>query len=286
MADWLESFLSLRIHVLIRFGQWDRLLDLQIPKDEELYCVTTAMIQYGHGIALAATGNVKAAEEAQALFNEAVKRVKPSRTLFNNASLDILAIAREMLKGEIEYRKNNVDPAFEHLRKAIDLEDHLSYDEPWGWSTSCPSFSFPIFPVSHLRNVPSLPHCNTRSKINTRKVQPTRHALGALSLEQGAIAEAVQIYKADLGLDDTLQTAQRHLNNVWSLHGYHECLVKLGKEEEARDIKARLDEALKGADVEVGSSCFCRLGVGKSEEGKTDKVRGGVTVGDGCCEKE
>lgn len=99
-------------------------------------------------------------------------------------------------------------------------------------------------------------------------VQPTRHALGALTLEQGNFAEALEIYKADLGLNDTLPRAQRHLNNVWSLHGYHECLVKLRREgpevDEAKDL---LDEALKGADIEIGSSCFCKIGgqVGKEE---------------------
>ena len=54
-----------------------------------------------------------------------------------------------MLDGELEYRKGNYDIAFAHLQKAIELEDALPYDEPWGW------------------------------------IQPVRHALGALALEQG-----------------------------------------------------------------------------------------------------
>jgi len=54
--------------------------------------------------------------------------------MFSNTCRDILAIAKEMLNGEIEYRKRRYDLAFEHLRHAITLEDSLPYDEPNGWS--------------------------------------------------------------------------------------------------------------------------------------------------------
>ena len=53
--------------------------------------------------------------------------------------------------------------------------------------------------------------------------------------------------------------AYQHPNNVWSLHGYHECLVRLGKDELAEAIKPRLDLALARTDVPVHASCFCRL---------------------------
>jgi hypothetical protein len=46
---------------------------------------------------------------------------------------------------------------------------------------------------------------------------------------------------------------------VWSLHGYHECLMRLGKREEAAIVKQRLDIAAARADVPVKSSCFCRM---------------------------
>ena len=52
-----------------------------------------------------------------------------------------------MLKGEVAYRKGDHAEAFEHLKAAIQADDELIYDEPWGW------------------------------------MQPPRHALGALLLE-------------------------------------------------------------------------------------------------------
>ena len=222
MADWLEAFLGMRVHVLIRFGQWNEVIDMNLPRDQNLYCMTTALMHYGKGVALAATGRVEEAEKGRRAFHDAVKRVKPSRTLFNNTCLDILAVAASMLEGEIEYRKGNFEAAFTHLRQSIALDDALPYDEPWGW------------------------------------MQPPRHAYGALLLEQGRIEEAAAIYSADLGMDDTLPRALQHPNNVWALQGYHECLMKLGRSAEARILKPQLTLATAMADVPIESSCFCR----------------------------
>jgi len=36
------------------------------------------------------------------------------------------------------------------------------------------------------------------------------------------VEEATDIYRADLGLDNTLRRACQHPNNVWSLHGLHD----------------------------------------------------------------
>jgi tetratricopeptide (TPR) repeat protein len=222
MADWLEGFLSMRPHILIRFGRWQEIIDLTLPDDSELFCTTTAMIHYAKAVALANTGRIAEADESRRLFHEAVKKVPPSRTIFNNTCQSILWIASAMLDGELEYRRGNTEVGFAHLRRAIELDDILPYDEPWGW------------------------------------MQPTRHALGALLLEQGRAKEALAAYTADLGFDSTLPRAQQHRDNVWALHGLHECLVRLGRDDEARKLRPRLKRAVDGADVPIKSSCFCR----------------------------
>jgi tetratricopeptide (TPR) repeat protein len=223
MADFIEGYIPMKLHVLIRFGKWQEIIDTPLPEDQELYSVTTAMTHYARGVALAATGRVVEAEREKELFEATVSRVPESRHVHNNTCVDLLAIAAEMLSGELEYRKGNYDVAFAHLRKSIELDDNLPYDEPWGW------------------------------------MQPTRHALGALLLEQGHVEEAETVYRADLGLDDTLGRAFQHPENVWSLHGYHECLVRLGKHDLAAMIKQRLDLAAARADVPIEASCACRL---------------------------
>ena len=89
-------------------------------------------------------------------------------------------------------------------------------------------------------------------------MQPARHALGALLLEQGRVEEAEAVYRADLGFDESVPRACRHPENVWSLHGFHECLVRGGKQVEAALVAPRLALALARTDVPIESSCLCR----------------------------
>ncbi|MFI9375413.1 hypothetical protein [Streptomyces parvulus] len=245
MADWLEGFLAMRVHVLIRFGRWADVLALPMPADPDLYCVSTAMLHYARGVALSATGRTAEAEAERVLFRDAVARVPDTRMLFNNTCADILAIASAMLDGELEYRKGDYAAAFAALERSIALDDALPYDEPWGW------------------------------------MQPTRHAYGALLLEQGRVAEAEAVYRADLGLDDTLPRPLQHPGNVWALHGLHECLVRLDRPGEARIVARQLRLATALADVPVEASCYCRLDTAPTVAG-TAAGRSGAD-GPGCC---
>jgi hypothetical protein len=45
---------------------------------------------------------------------------------------------------------------------------------------------------------------------------------------------------------------------VWSLHGYHECLSRLGRDEEAAAVAEQLHRATARADVPIVASCACR----------------------------
>ena len=73
-------------------------------------------------------------------------------------------------------------------------------------------------------------------------MRPTRHALGALLLEQGPVAEAEAVYRSDLGLDGKLSRACQHPDNLWSLHGLHECLTRRGEAAVGLPLKQFLDE--------------------------------------------
>ena len=221
MADFFESYVSVRQHVLIRFGKWHDIIAQLLPADPALYCNTTAMMHYAKGVAHAALGDVPAAEAEQALFRAAAQRVPKSRYMHNVSCQKTLAIAEEMLEGEIAYRRGEHDAAFTHLRAAIALEDDLPYDEPWGW------------------------------------MQPVRHALGALLLEQGRVAEAEATYREDLGLAGTLPRAQTHPDNLWALRGLLDCLQARGETTESVIIRQRLTYAAARADTDVTVSCFC-----------------------------
>ena len=91
---------------------------------------------------------------------------------------------------------------------------------------------------------------------------PVRHALGALLLEQGRVAEAADAYREDLA-------PGRHPGNVWALHGLSSCLEILAAsrtetEEESctttterEMVAAQLQVAQAEADVEIKASCAC-----------------------------
>ncbi|KAF4771276.1 hypothetical protein N7455_011931 [Penicillium solitum] len=245
LANWMEFFKAVRVHVLIRFGMWEELKKLDPLEDKDLYCVTNVMRHYGKAIAYAATSQLEEADKERELFKIASTLVPPTRLDFPNKITDILKVASAMLDGEIEYRRGDYDEAFSRLREAITLEDELPFAEPWGW------------------------------------MLPARHPYAALSLEQGRVEQAAQAYAEDLGLCPTPKRAHQHPNNVWALHGYHECLQLLGRHAEANIINKQLSLALVEADVEITSSCFCRLGKLPSSCGKP-KVNGCHGVGSTC----
>ena len=222
LVNRLEGLYGTKAHVFIRFGKWQEIIDEPMPENPTLFCVTTANWRYAKGIAYAVLGHIDKAIEQQKRFREALANIPEGRVIYHNESRDILAVAEAMLDGELEYRCGNYDEAFSHLRRSVDLYDNLNYSEPWAW------------------------------------MQPPRHALGALLLEQGHVVEAAQIYRADLGLDDTLVRPSQHMGNVWSLHGYAECRRRLGHSDEAATIELQLERAQAVADVTINASCFCR----------------------------
>ncbi len=222
LVNYLEAFSGMKVHVYIRFGKWQEIIDTQLPPDPDFYCVTTPMWHYGKGVAYAASGDIENAIDQQEKFALALKKVPEERRIFNNTALDILSVGEAMLAGELEYRRGNYDEAFTHLRECVARYDGLKYTEPWAW------------------------------------MQPPRHALGALLMEQGHIDEAAAVYRADLGVDDTLVRAAQHPDNIWALHGFVECLEKQGNEAEAAVYRKKLEQAQQAADVQVTSSCFCR----------------------------
>lgn len=222
-ATFFESYFALWVHVMIRFGKWRAIIAEPLPEDQVLWANLTATLHYAKGVAHAALGDVEAAETEQVKFFSARDAMPEDRRLHNVLCLDQLAVAEAMLEGEIEYRKGNYELAYKRLRDAVALEDALPYDEPWGW------------------------------------MQPTRHALGALLLEQRHISEAEEVYREDLGLGGNLSRAQIHPDNIWSLRGLNECLSLRGAENsfEGRLIAQRLALAEARADGRVGASCFC-----------------------------
>ncbi|WP_347311052.1 hypothetical protein [Defluviimonas sp. SAOS-178_SWC] len=222
MPELFESFYGKKIHAMIRFGNWQGILDEPFPEDRALYCYTTAAMHQARAIALANLGRHGEAADERERAVSARKAIPEQWMVFNNTCEDVLQVGEAMMDGEIAFKAGRIDEGLAHLRRSVELDDNLVYDEPWGW------------------------------------MQPTRHALGALLMEAQKFDEAEAVYRADLGLDDTLARPCQHPRNVWSLHGLHECLVRRGELTEARHIKLQLDQAAARATVPIRASCYCR----------------------------
>lgn len=225
LAMLLEGYYSTGVHVLVRFGKWQEIIDAPMPECPVLYCVSTSMQHYARGVSFAAQGKFEQAESERNNFYQSLSLIPDDRRVFNNPALDILAVAENMLNGELEYHKGNHHQAFEHLRKSVQLDDQLAYSEPPAW------------------------------------MHPPRHALGALLIEQRRHPEAEDLYRTDLGLNGKLQRCSHHPDNVWALHGLAECLRQRNEDDELHQIIARLDAAAAKSDTVITSSCCCRKSV-------------------------
>jgi tetratricopeptide (TPR) repeat protein len=205
------EFLSSKLHVLIRFGRWEEVLATPAMPENQPYA--RAMWHYARGIAYANTGRYKeATEEARKFENQAAAVDEDSEMRYVPA-LEVLNIAREMLAGETAFKQGDHEIAFKHLTAAVATEDALHYTEPSPWMV------------------------------------PTRHALGALLLQQGKIEEAEKCYRKALKLRP---------GNGWALHGLAECLERRDQKEAAAKVRKQFDEAWTNATVEIKASCFCR----------------------------
>lgn len=213
MAKFLDFYMATPYHVHIRFGRFDDML--AEPEPAAHLPVTRTLWHYARGISLAAKGKVPEARIEQANFEAALAKVPEDVVFGINPARYVLEIGRKMLEGEVEYRAGNKEAAFAALRAAVQRDDELRYMEPWDW------------------------------------MQPVRHALGALLLEDGRVAEAEAEYRRDLEL---------HPGNGWALLGLAECLRRKGDATGAAAADASFKKAWSTADVQIRSSCFCRTG--------------------------
>lgn len=160
MPQFLEAFLAVPYHALVRFGRWQQVL--AEPEPPAWQKGTRAVHHYARGIALAALGRQAEADAEQRAFAAAVAEVPADWLHGNNPVRTVLAIGEAFLAGEIAFRGGDHERAFAELRTAVARSDALRYDEPWGW------------------------------------MMPPRHALGALLLEAGRLQEAAAVYREDL----------------------------------------------------------------------------------------
>ena len=156
----IEGIMPTTFHVQIRFGKWEDIL--KEPQRADYRLVSHAACHYARAIAYAALNQPAKARQEAALFEQAAANVPDEWYIFNNKAHYSLDIGRQMLEGEIAFREGRQEEAFAALRRGVELEDELIYDEPPGW------------------------------------MLPVRHPLGAFLMSAGRYAEAEDVYREDL----------------------------------------------------------------------------------------
>lgn len=164
LQDWApvaEAFAAMPYEVLMRFGRWDDILTE--PDDYPAYMPFTRSLRHAaRATAFAAKGATTSARAERAKYLALTKTVPAETALGNNSAEAIFAVATPMVEGEILVREGKPEQGFAELRRAVEAEDQLRYDEPPGW------------------------------------ILPVRHALGANLMAHGRHAEAESVYREDL----------------------------------------------------------------------------------------
>ena len=158
----LQHYLMFPLYTLVRFGQWDAVLDEPEPASDLLY--PRGVWRWARGMALLRMRRLEEAEsELEVLRELAADERLESVTIWDlNTTKQLLEIAREVLSGELAAARGRYETAIRHLRRGVELEDALTYDEPPPWAL------------------------------------PVRHFLGAVLLEATRPGEAERVYREDL----------------------------------------------------------------------------------------
>ncbi|WP_205827938.1 hypothetical protein [Microbulbifer sp. SH-1] len=156
----LAGFRVIPYWSLARFGKWDQVLALPKPAQDPFL---TGAWHYVRGLAFIGKGQLDRAEAELKQVQTIAARPSLDYAMFSpNSAKQILAIAPEVLAGELAAARKDYATAIGHLERAVRLEEGLVYTEPNEWH------------------------------------YPPRLALGAILLAAGRPAEAETVYWQNL----------------------------------------------------------------------------------------
>jgi tetratricopeptide (TPR) repeat protein len=161
--DWAlyETFLSMPLFVMARFGMWDEILAEPKPPKPARYM--TGIWHYARGLAFVHSGEPGEARYELKVLRKLADDKKSHDTMIGFADAGkLLTIAHAVVQGELDARSRKFDSALANLERAVRLEESLLYNEPPDW------------------------------------YYPVRHTLGAVLIEAGRLDEAATVYWLDL----------------------------------------------------------------------------------------
>jgi tetratricopeptide (TPR) repeat protein len=162
MGGMMQHFALTPIYTMARFAMWEEILAEPAPADDLPFM--RAIVHMARGLAYASIDRLPEAEKELAALTPLRKDPSLPDTWVSsvNVASDIVAIAHEVLQGEVAARRRRAEVAARHFAQAVALETALTYMEPPDW---------PL---------------------------PTRQLQGAALLEVGRAGEAEVAFRGDL----------------------------------------------------------------------------------------
>jgi len=158
----LQHYYTIPYFVMVKFAKWNQIL----KKDEETVELVypRAVRHYARGMAFLGIGEVEKAEyELKQLVEISSDEALEEITIWEiNTATDLIAIAINVLEGEIAAKNLNYDTAIQKLTRAVEIEDSLNYNEPPDWFFS------------------------------------VRHNLATVLIEAGSLEDAIEVLQQDL----------------------------------------------------------------------------------------
>ena len=126
-AGTLQHFWLMPLYTKALFGQWEEILELSAPSEDLVY--PTAIWHYARGLAFLRQGKLDLAQkELLGLQQMSQDPAMKALTIFDlNDVSNIVAIAENILLGEIKVYRGKFAEAIAHLTRAVELEDGLNY---------------------------------------------------------------------------------------------------------------------------------------------------------------
>ena len=159
-APYVDSSMAAPWHAMIRFGEWQQVLDSPMPPEWRF--ISVAVAHSSRAIAFANLGRSKDARAELARFDDAVADIPDGWEMAFNPPEEGMKVMRLFTEGEMLFKEGRRSEGLAILEEAVALEDSLRYAEP--------------------------PVC----------MQPIRHALGALLLVDGQYKKAEGVFMEDL----------------------------------------------------------------------------------------
>ena len=198
MMPMVESLITMKTAVLLRFGRHDEVLALASPPAD--HPVEVAWWHFARGVALARTGKAEAAAQERMALAETSAKVPPE-ALFGGTGLEsartVLALTAIVLDARLAAANGSLPDAIRLWTSAVAAADKLPYDEP------------PIF------------------------FYPVRESLGAALLLNGKAEEAERVFRVDLarhpqnarslfGLHESLVKQGKNADAEWVQRAFDE----------------------------------------------------------------